>query len=263
MASRKTDKFFITFSKFNRGSMTIEEINLVVNHFKHGNPTYYDQVFIVNEHKNKKKEAFEHLHIFVKVNLELRTDKLRDKMKATFSFIQHQKDIDVRQAVCVEQLLAGYMMKTDDFDILLNVGITDEFLNECKNYVEANNDFYNEKVKKFNINRISIFDQPYIMFEYIQEKQIDYDLSLNAFKRVIRLMILDKYDLIIDKGLTGVKAKLDLLISPSDGFVMLDAVIDNQFLFLDHQFDCKDGYKTGKNFVINRETENKIDLKTI
>lgn len=244
--SRKTQKFFITISKFNRGSLTPEELSQIKAYFDFSSNNHdainqlFDEVFAVNEHKNKKKEFFEHVHIYVKTSLECRSDKLREKVKNAFSFIQHPKDLDIRAVTCLEQLLAGYMMKTEDFDIILNKGIKDEYLNECKDYVQLKNDFREEKLKKFSVERISDLDLPYIMKEYIQDKQIDYDMSLDVFIHVINKMVLDGYDMKIEK-MPHVKAKLDLITHPEDGFVMMNALIRSQFLFIDNVYNCKNG----------------------
>lgn len=225
--ANKYDKFFITFSKYNRGSMTEDEISCVVNFFK-TQPTYFEQCFIVNEHRNRKREQFEHVHVYVKLALEIRSDKLREKIRGSMSFLEHSKDLDIRKATNPEALLAGYMVKTDDYTLLYSFGITDEYLNECKDKTQQTVEFRTEKTK-INVERIPYYNMPYVMKEYILENQFDYDLSLSRFQMILQGLVYNGFDPDL-KNLRHTKAKLDLLIDPVNGYRTLEAILNMEFM---------------------------------
>lgn len=232
--SRSQQEFFITLSKYNRGSMSLQEIEIVKNYF---DTMDLEQVFIVNEHKNFKQENFEHLHIYVLLKTPKRSDKLRDSIKKAISFVEHAKDLDIRTVSDKDILLGGYMVKKNDSTIILSKGLTEEYMNNCKEKVDINKDlkskFKSNSIKK---NRIYKADVPYYIYEFINDNQILYDCSLTHFTAIIKEMLLKNYDFEL-RGLAEVKAKLDLFFGDSTN---LCAYVEDQFKHLQlHSCDSK------------------------
>lgn len=229
--SRTNTDFFVTISKYMRGSLTPGEIGCTIKYF---NDIQLDLIecYIVNEHRNKKGEQFEHLHIYVKFKELTRSDKLRDRIKKILLFIQHQNDLDIRQVQDKESLLSGYFMKTDDYKVMHNQGITEEYIAKCKEKgdiaKELRNKLYDDQLK-IKKNRIFKMDLPYIMYEYIIGTNINYDCTLYLFTSVIKKMLRENYDFEL-RGLPECKAKLDLLFSNhDDSHKTLNALINDQF----------------------------------
>jgi len=240
--SRNQTEFFITISKFNRGSMSEQEIDSVKQYF---NSMDLEQIFIVNELKNFKQENFSHLHIYVLLKLPKRSDKLRDSLKKAFSFVEHAKDLDIRTVSDKDILIGGYMRKKNDSIIVLSKGITEEYMNQCKEKVDINKDlkdkFKDQKIKK---NRIYKSDIPYYMYEYIIDNQIEYNCSLSYFTFIVKEMLLKNYDFEL-RGLTEVKAKLDLFFGDPTN---LRAYVEEQFKYLQTHSSNSDDYMIAIDF---------------
>lgn len=250
--SRNINDFFVTISKNNRGSLFPEEIQQIVDYFKAGITDgsslakyTWDKLFIVNEHCNKSGQLFEHLHIYIHSVVSSRTDKLREQIEKQFPEIirNRKQDLDVRQATNVEELLAGYMMKTSDYNILYNHNITDEYIEKAKQELEVKKDFKNKiygENKVIRKNRIGDSDIPFFMFEYIHTNLIDYDFKLVTFKYLIKRLLRENYDFKLSK-LVEVKAKLDVLFCDENKEGLIDALIDDQFRMLHSVYACEDG----------------------
>lgn len=236
-------KKFITISKFNRGSMTPEEIQFVLSLFKENSYLSYTRIFIVNEHQNRKKEPFEHLHVFICFKKDIVHDVLRRNLKKYLgSLYQHQKDLDVRDVPNENQLIGGYMMKTSDVTILLKEGFSDETWQSILETVEEVDDFH-QSLKNIKVNRIPKHDLPYVLFEYISKKSIQYNCSLYLFKEIIYKIRLDGYDFEVKGKMLECKAKLDLMFGNK---TLMNSLIDEDFNFhtspLQENCDMQDKY---------------------
>nr|WPR18654.1 MAG: hypothetical protein [Chemarfal virus 79] len=227
--SRTFKEFFITISKYNRGSMNIEEIEL--SHIVLSSMET-EQLLIINEHRNFKGELFEHLHIYVLLVKEKRSDKLRDFLKKELKFIEHSKDLDIRQVPDKETLLGGYLIKCPDRTLIISKGLTDEYLNQCKEKSDINRELnikFNHPLKKISKNRIYKSDVPYCMHEFIIDNNLSYNGSLGSFTRVIKEMLLKNYDFEL-RNLVEVKSKLDLI--QLGNYNTLSSHIEDQFKFI-------------------------------
>ena len=237
-------KKFITISKYNRGSMTPEEIQFVVKIFKETSYLSYDQLFIVNEHQNKNKESFEHLHIYILFKNNLIHDTLRKNIKKYLgSLYQHQKDLDVRDVPNEKQLIGGYMLKTNDVSIILKEGFTEEYWDSIQESVQTINDFH-QSYKEIKVNRISKQDLPYVLFNYINKLGIQYNFSLYFFKEIIYKFRLDGYDFEVKGRMLECKAKLDLMFGNK---TLLNSLIDEDFRFttlpLQEDYEMQEKYE--------------------
>lgn len=224
----KRAEYFITFSKFNRGSMTEQEITFVSNLFQQMD---YNQLFIVNEHFNSKKEAFEHLHIYVLLKEQRDHDGFRKYLKKNVPFIEHTKDLDVSDVPDKLQLIAGYMQKTDNYTVIFQGGFSTEEWNEIETFKSKNDAIFKQLKEKKQLfkERIPLCDLPFRMRDYILEKEYSYGGTIQQFTLVLKSMFMDGYDVPFEK-VKSAKAKLDLLLCKDDS--ALCSIIQMEFQFL-------------------------------
>lgn len=218
-----TDKFAITISKYCRGSITSQEIEDCKTFFN--NKFILTRLLIVNEHRNKHGEAFEHLHISLHIMGEQRTDNMNRLIKKNLSFLIHKKDLLVRPEI--NDGWKEYCSKSDDRTIIQHFGITEEEL-------EQYNFDYKVKVVSVKENRhitkvrIPKQDIPYVIEKYILEQEIIYEFRLTQFTFIISRMLREGYDFEL-RNLTEVKSKLDNALGNS---VLLMNYINDQFKFI-------------------------------
>lgn len=224
----KRAEYFITFSKYNRGSMTEKEITFVCEFFQQLD---YNQLYIVNEHFNSKKEAFEHIHLYLLLKEPRDHDGFRKFIKKNVAFIEHTKDLDVSEVPDKMQLLAGYMQKTADYTVLFQGGFSTDEWNEIETYkskIQIDKAQLKERKQMFK-ERIPLCDLPYKMRDYILEKNYQYGGLIQQFTLVLKSMFLDGYDVPFEK-VKSAKAKLDLLLCKNDS--ALCSIIQLEFQFL-------------------------------
>lgn len=218
-------EYFITISKYNRGSLEKEEIQEVVKLLQ--TPFFkYDEILIVNEHQNKKQEDYEHLHIYLNLKEPRSNDVLRRKLKENLSFYSHTKDMVIEKVVDKDTLIGGYFMKTGTFDIVFMDGITEQDMKTYKEKVEVKRETFTQ-IKSVKVTRIYKGDIPYMMKKYIEENNLDYNCSHYYFREIIKAMIKDGYDFELSKKLFEVKAKLDLLFGKDD---LMNQLIDDELI---------------------------------
>lgn len=196
--------FAITISKYNRGSMNADEITITVDHFKSLNPSI---LLITNEHQNFKGESFEHLHIAIRLSNPIRSDNFRRSLKKNLSFLEHHKDICIKSQQTDEWL--QYCLKSDDFTILAQIGISEEQLEE---YKEKSKIYVDKKeiAKLPNKKQINSRDVPFIMIQYIQFHNFNYTGDYSQFKNLIFSMFQDDYYFDIKGKLMQYKTILDM-----------------------------------------------------
>jgi len=213
-------KFFITISKFNRGSMTPEEINAVHDIFINEYGKLFERFIMVNEHKNHKGEDFEHVHFLACFIKELVHDTFQRNLKKIFKdIVQHTKDMVVKSTVPDEaQLVAGYFMKVDDTTIIDNIGFTDEIIEEYKKHVKVNKELYGKFKNGSTVKKISKTDLPFFMKSFIEDNDIYYDTSPQKFAFILRKIFQAGYDFEIKGKIAECKAKLDLLFDNEFSF---------------------------------------------
>lgn len=260
----KRNQYFITISKYNRGSLSMNEID-EIHQFFLNQP--YEQLFIVNEHYNKKRERYEHIHLFIRLHEHVDHDYYRKTIKKSISFLEHQKDLDVHHAYDEKRVLAGYMLKADDTSIIERAGFTQEQLDE----IEILSQSYKEEQAKSARNksadaeslfkaRISPLDLPYVIKNYIKEKDIKYFGLIQDFTQILYSMLRDGYDFQL-KNMKEVKAKLDII--ELDNMDTLCAVMQMEFQFLpalDERWNTSNKIPMKKSDYV--ETIDKYECKT-
>lgn len=228
MSDRNGKEFAITISKYCRGSLTLDEITMIKEFFV-DKFVLSPKILIVNEHKNKLGQEYEHLHIFVILNEETRGDNLTSMVKKKFEFLHHKKDVITKKVY--SEGWKEYISKTNDRKIVFKKGITTE-------EIEQWNEDYNVKVAEHKTiskvvkTRISKGDLPYVMQDYIISKDIEYDWSMEKFKTVIVQMINDNYDFEIKGRMRETKSKLDILFGNER---TLEELLDEEFRFTSEQ----------------------------
>ena len=218
------NQFAITISKYCRGSLTLQEIEDTRQFFT--NKFIVTRLFIVNEHFNKFKEPFEHLHISLHTVGEYRTDNLNAMLKKNLSFLTHKKDVLVKKEI--SDGWKEYCSKSNDRTIIEHHGITEE-------EIEQYNLDYKIKVQtvkdtKVGISKVRIpkSDIPYVIANYIAEHELEYDFRLTHFIYIISCMLKEGYDFEL-RNMPEVKSKLDNSLG---NFETLQNYITDQFKFL-------------------------------
>lgn len=208
---KKSDKLAITISKFNRGSLTEQEIQDTLIFFQ-GKFFNASKMLFVNEHKNKLGENFEHLHITLHIPTSIRRDHLKAELIKKLTFLQHTKDVCIR-----EEYSDGwkeYCSKSPDRNIVYKSGITDDELSQYSNDYLAKVQTRKE-IKKVVKTRICPSDLPYVIAEYIQEHEINYDGTQEAYAEIIFRLIKENFDFQIKGKMAETKAKLDIVLNNS------------------------------------------------
>lgn len=218
-------KYAITISKYCRGSLTKQEIQDVITFIE--GKFILERLLVVNEHYNCKKEPFEHLHISMHIAVsDMRTDNLNALFKKNLSFLIHKKDIVIKNEI--SDGWKEYCSKSENRDILRHTGITESEL-------EQYNLDYKIKVQTVKDSKMSVVkvripkqDIPYVIANYINDNDLEYDYTLTKFCFIIQRMLKENYDFEL-RNMPEVKAKLDTHLG--DNEVLYNFIYD-QFKFI-------------------------------
>lgn len=222
------NQFAITISKYCRGSLTEQEIKDVEQFFR--NRFIISRLLIINEHRNKFGEEFEHLHISLHTTSSFRTDNLNALIKKNLSFLVHKKDVLVKAEI--SDGWKEYCSKSQDRTVIAHDGITEQELEKYN--MEYKIKVQTVKDSKQNVNKIRIpkADIPYVIINYIQDNELEYDFSVSMFTYIISKMLKENYDYEL-RNLVEVKAKTDNLLGDTS---TLNEFIGDQFKFLNVKY---------------------------
>lgn len=216
MSKKPTHELFITISKEQRGSLLEPEIDQSINAIKKILKEH-TQLLIVKEFRDRYARDFVHLHCYAKIT-KARTP---EAVKRSFIphgnptqhllFYQHPKDLDVTPVTDDKQLIAGYFMKSSDYEILHNT-FPDEYIEECKQHLKMTQVKFKTNLIR-NQRQTSANEIPFLFKQYIEDTNFPYDCTSKSFSKLyIEMFKTQKYALPIHfKNLKSIKLHLDLL----------------------------------------------------
>lgn len=223
--SKSSKDLAITISKYNRGSLTTDEMNTIVEFFKHR--FFYIRLLIVNEHKNFKGEQFEHIHISCSIGDPIRRDNFKCEIVKKHSFLQHNKDVMIKEEY--DDGWKQYCSKCSDRNILYTFGITDEEMEKYKSEYDINKQMHKDIKEHIVKTRISPMDLPYTIINYIHNHDIHYTGDLDLFTNIIFRMIKENYDFQIVGKMKETKCKVDIILvnKPTDLYDIIHKEFSN------------------------------------
>lgn len=248
---RTSEEFAITISKYCRGSLTVDEITQLKQYFV--DKFKYKKLLIVNEHKNKLNQDFEHLHILMHLNESMRGDNITSSIKKQFPFLVHKKDVLTKKVI--NDGWKEYISKCSTKTIVYQHNISPEEIEQA----ELNYKCKVQSLKEINkIVKVRVYksDLPYTMLQYIQDNDIFYDWTIASFVYVIQRMLEDNFDFEIKGRMIETKAKLDYLY-PSDTGERSNAslvnLMEEEFRFSNFSLDRDHlDYITKKNNLLRK-----------
>jgi len=230
---RSSTHFATTISKFNRGSLTDDEMSQLVDYLSNNLFKDSKKLFIINEHKNRLNQDFEHIHFFVETNDVKRGDNITNSIKKFNKFLIHKKDVLTK--ICYSDGWKEYISKSSDRKVLYQKGISDDDLKiwetDYKAKVETQKD--NKKIIKTRINK---HDLPYVIINYIISIDYNYHHSLSDFITIIKDMLKNNYDFEIKGKMVETRSKVDLILGNER---MFNDMMLQEFTFIDScSIDC-------------------------
>lgn len=230
-----SDQWFVSISSYNSGLGLSEESVARVTERLDG--LKYKAKFLVNEHENKHKQTFEHLHFYFKNDKIQSQDNVKKKyikILKDLKLYNHKKDLDVKQATHPAILIGGYLGKDDKTTILLDT-LTTSFKKYC---IEQSQD-YTKRVCILKGRKCPTLNEAHLtIYEFICRNKIEYDTSLPSFKAILKLMIEShEYSLTSLMGrFTKIKTMLDCEYYNSS--FLLDRLLDNDYKKETDEYQC-------------------------
>lgn len=230
-------RWFITISSYNSGlGLSEESIARVTERLDGLN---YKAKFLVNEHKNKFQQTFEHLHFYFEHDKQQSQDNVHKKyikILKDLGLYNHKKDITTKPATHPAILIGGYLAKDTETTILMDTlekGFKDYCTKEAIDYSKRVCILKGRKCPTLNEAHLTIY-------EFIQRHKHPYDTSLTQFKEIIRQMIKShEYSLTSLFGkLAKVKTSLDVEYY-DDQIPLFDTIIEKDHAKESDHYECK------------------------